>query len=178
MITDLDAPRWSGREPCLDPHNDRDWWMAEPLSEDNGAQRKAKKANRAKAQELCQDCPHSSWLQCAQLALAAEGTSEPSFGVWAGVYLFDSHNYGKRAERQEAIAELKAIAATGSADDSAPVVVPRNRHHIVRKQRKLDASKIMLARQLHDGGSSFAKIGAELGVSGATVCRSLKEDVA
>jgi hypothetical protein len=177
MITDLGGPVWTGREPCVDPANDRDWWSADP---EHG--RVQAKKDRAHAQQLCQDCPHSSWQQCARKALQGEGVIISSaYGVWAGVWVDSIYNFRKRSEREEAIAQLKAIAATGfTAEDPKlvyrkpkpkPPKPPRIYHG---RPRKLDATKIMLARQLHDGGTSFAKIGVRLGCSPATVLRSLK----
>jgi len=182
MITDLDAPVWTGREPCRDPSNDREWWTADPtLGAGKGSTVQAKK-DRVKAQWLCQDCPHSSWLLCARKALEGESTRAPAFGVWAGVWIDAVTNPHKKAAREEAIAEIRAIAATGLGKifvppSTAPPKIRRRkpRVHTGGRPKAMDAAKIMLARQMHDTGATFAKIGVEMGCSAATVHRALRE---
>jgi Transcription factor WhiB len=163
-----DPPQWTGREPCRDPSNDKNWWMAEPMPEDSADMRRAKLMQRHRAQQLCQDCPHTSWVQCAQLALAAEGTSEPSFGVWAGVFLFDATNYRRRGERQEAVAQLNAIAATGL----APIVTIKQHHY--GQHPRMTENQIAEAREMRANGIKWRIIAAKFGLSDTTVRRTLK----
>jgi hypothetical protein len=179
---DPDVAVWTGREPCLDPRNNRDWWSAEPMPEDSGEKRKAKKAQRAHALNLCQDCPHSSWLLCARKALEGEGTKASPFGVWAGVWVDSARNTRKKCVREEAIAQLKAIAATGvyipvevvvkPGPKPKPVVVRMPRRFMGR-QRVLNETQIATAHHMHDQGSSYVTIGAALGCSQATAWRAL-----
>lgn len=178
IIDDPDMAVWTGREPCLDPRNDRNWWTAEPMPGETADRRKAKLAQRAHAQELCQDCSHSSWLRCARKALEGENAKAAAFGVWAGVWVDSMRNFRKRNEREEAIAELKAIAATGVY--RSPVVVEVMKPKRVRsrprmgRQRLLTETQIATACQMHDKGSSFTTIGVMLGCSQTTAWRALK----
>lgn len=154
---------WTGREPCRNPANDPDWWMAEPLPGDSMLQRAAKYTDRERAQALCQDCPHASWVACARIGLAG---GDKTFGVHGGVWV-PFHDTRHKGEREEAIAELTAIAATG-----LPTEVKVVRHH--GRHPALSATQIVEANEMRTSGMTYMAIGAKLGVSHSTVSHALR----